>query len=111
MEPRQQQFSLWYVLLAVTAMLILQSLFFSSHIETLPYSDFKVLLKAGKLKDITLGEGAITGTVNSDGIENLLPKQQVEEMQRQGKGTTLFPRSVSMTPIWFKTWRQPKCAS
>lgn len=90
MEPRQQQFSLWYVLLAVTAMLILQSLFFSSHIETLPYSDFKVLLKAGKLKDITLGEGAITGTVNSDGIENLLPKQQVEEMQRQGKGDHPF---------------------
>ncbi|WER45289.1 ATP-dependent zinc metalloprotease FtsH [Cupriavidus sp. WKF15] len=90
MEPRQQQFSLWYVLLAVSAMLILQSVLFSSHVETLPYSDFKVLLKAGKLKDISLGEGAITGTVNTDGIEHLLPKQQVEEMQRQEKGDHLF---------------------
>ncbi|QYY33923.1 ATP-dependent zinc metalloprotease FtsH (plasmid) [Cupriavidus pinatubonensis] len=90
MEPRQQQFSLWYLLLTVSAMLILQSVLFSSHVETLPYSDFKVLLKAGKLKELTLGEGVITGTVNTDGIENLLPKPQVEEMQRQGKGDHPF---------------------
>jgi cell division protease FtsH len=90
MEPRQQQFSLWFVLLAVSAMLILQSVLFSPHVETLPYSDFKVLLKAGKLKDITLGEGAITGTLSTIGIETLLPKQQVEEMVRQGKGDHPF---------------------
>ncbi|KAI3603125.1 Cell division-associated, ATP-dependent zinc metalloprotease FtsH (plasmid) [Cupriavidus necator H850] len=90
MEPRQQQFSLWYVVLAVSAMLFLQSVLFSSHVETLPYSDFKVLLKAGKLKDITLGEGAITGTLSTTGIETLLPKQQVEEMLRQGKGDHPF---------------------
>ncbi len=71
-------------------MLILQSVLFSSHVETLPYSDFKVLLKSGKLKDITLGEGAITGTLNTDGIENLLPKQKVEEMLREGKGDHPF---------------------
>jgi len=90
MEPRQQQFSLWYVVLAVSAMLFLQSVLFSSHVETLPYSDFKVLLKAGKLKDITLGEGAITGTLSTTGIETLLPKQQVEEILRQGKGDHPF---------------------
>ncbi|KWR90871.1 ATP-dependent zinc metalloprotease FtsH [Cupriavidus sp. IDO] len=90
MEPRQQQFSLWYVLLAVSVMLILQSVLFSPHVETLPYSDFKVLLKAGKLKDITLGEGAITGTLSTVGVETLLPKQQVEEMSRQGKGDHPF---------------------
>jgi cell division protease FtsH len=75
---------------AVTAILILQSFIPSSHVESLPYSDFKVLLKAGKLKDITLGEGAVTGTVSTDGIENLLPKQQAEEMLRQGKGDHQF---------------------
>ncbi|MGX6569536.1 ATP-dependent zinc metalloprotease FtsH [Cupriavidus necator] len=90
MEPLQRQFSLWYVLVAVTAILILQSFIPSSHVESLPYSDFKVLLKAGKLKDVTLGEGAVTGTVSTDGIENLLPKQQAEEMLRQGKGDHRF---------------------
>ncbi|CAG9184047.1 ATP-dependent zinc metalloprotease FtsH [Cupriavidus pinatubonensis] len=90
MEPLQRQFSLWYILVAVTAILILQSFIPASHIESLAYSDFKVLLKAGKLKDVTLREGAVTGTVSTDGIENLLPKQQAEEMLRQGKGDHQF---------------------
>ncbi|WER44729.1 ATP-dependent zinc metalloprotease FtsH [Cupriavidus sp. WKF15] len=89
MEPRQQ-FSLWYILAAVTAMLVLQSFFTPSHVETLPYSDFKVLLKAGKVRNVTLGEGAITGTLNTDSIENLLPKQQADEMLQQGKGDHAF---------------------
>ena len=46
MEPRQQQFSLWYVLVTILAMLAIQTLFVSGHVETIPYSDFKVLLKA-----------------------------------------------------------------
>lgn len=89
MEPRQQ-FSLWYVLAAVTAILILQNFFVASHVESVPYSDFKVLLKAGKLKNVTLGEGTITGTLTTDGLENLLPKQQVEQMLQQGKGDHSF---------------------
>lgn len=89
MEPRQQ-FSLWYLLLAVTTVLILQSFIPSSHVESLPYSDFKVLLKAGKLKNISLGEGVITGTLSTDGIESLLPKQEVEKMLSQGKGDHSF---------------------
>ncbi|MBP0624971.1 ATP-dependent zinc metalloprotease FtsH [Cupriavidus consociatus] len=89
MEPRQQ-FSLWYVLVAATAILILQSFFVASHVETLPYSDFKVLLKAGKLKNVAVGEGAITGVLIIDGIDKLLPKQQVDEMLREGKGDHQF---------------------
>ncbi len=89
MESRQQ-FSLWYILVAATAILILQSFFAASHVETLPYSDFKVLLKAGKLKNVAVGEGAITGVLTIDGIDKLLPKQQVDEMLREGKGDHAF---------------------
>lgn len=90
MEPRQQQFSLWYVLAAAVMMLAIQSYIGTSHVETLPYSDFKVLLKAGKLKNVALGEAAITGTLSTEGIDKLLPKQQVDEMLREGKGDHSF---------------------
>lgn len=82
MEPRQQQFSLWYVLVTILAMLAIQTLFVSGHVETIPYSDFKVLLKAGKLKDVAIGEQAISGTFSTEGIDNLLAKQQIEEIRR-----------------------------
>ncbi|MGN5478690.1 ATP-dependent metallopeptidase FtsH/Yme1/Tma family protein [Cupriavidus basilensis] len=78
------------MLVAATAILILQSFFVASHVETLPYSDFKVLLKAGKLKSVAVGEGTITGVLSVDGIDKLLPKQQVDEMLREGKGDHQF---------------------
>ncbi len=90
MEPRQQQFSLWYVLVTILAMLAIQTLFVSGHVETIPYSDFKVLLKAGKLKDVAIGEQAISGTFSTEGIDNLLAKQQIEEIRREAKGDHAF---------------------
>lgn len=90
MEPRQQQFSLWYVLVVILTMLAVQTFFVSGHVETLPYSDFKVLLKAGKLKEVSIGEQAITGTFSMEGIDTLLPKQQADEIRREGKGDHPF---------------------
>ncbi len=90
MEPRQQKFSLWYAIVVMLAMLAVQTLFVSEQVEVLPYSDFKVLLKAGKLKDVSVGEQNITGTFSTDGIETLLTPQQTEEIRRTGKGDHAF---------------------
>ncbi len=40
----KQQFSMWYFLIAMVAILAFQSAFFSQHTETLQYSEFKTLL-------------------------------------------------------------------
>ncbi|MFX4817103.1 ATP-dependent metallopeptidase FtsH/Yme1/Tma family protein, partial [Acinetobacter baumannii] len=58
--------------------LAIQTLFLSDQVETLPYSDFKVLLKAGKIKDVSVGEQDITGTFITEGVDALLSKPQVE---------------------------------
>lgn len=63
MEKQQQQFSLWYFLIAFLAILVLQSILFAPHAENLAYSEFKTLLKAGKVDNLALGERAITGSV------------------------------------------------
>ncbi|WP_331844140.1 hypothetical protein [Ralstonia solanacearum] len=40
----------------------IQTLFVSEPVGGLPYSDFKVLLKSGKFKDVSVGEQDSTGT-------------------------------------------------
>lgn len=90
MEPRQQRFSLWYAIMVALTMLAVQTLFVSDQFEMLPYSDFKLLLKAGKLKDVSIGDQEITGTFSTEGIEAILTKQQVEEVRRTGKGDRAF---------------------
>ncbi|MDP1645393.1 MAG: ATP-dependent zinc metalloprotease FtsH [Thiobacillus sp.] len=86
MEKQQHQFSLWYFLIAFLLILAMQSFLFAPHAENLAYSEFKALLKAGKVENIALGERAITGTLKPDGLEELLPKEKREALKRAGEG-------------------------
>lgn len=90
MQPRQQRFSLWYAVIVALTMLALQTLFISEQVDTLPYSDFKVLLHAGKIKDVAIGDQDITGTFSTEGVEGLLTQQQIDAIRRTGKGDHPF---------------------
>jgi len=83
---KSQQFSLWYFLGAFLLILALQNFLFAPHAENLAYSDFKTLLRAGKLEGVTLGERFITGTLKPEGLEGLLPPEKLEELKRYGEG-------------------------
>lgn len=54
MEPKQQKFSIGYVIAAVLALMLIQSVFFAPHAENLSYSEFKVLAKKGKVANLVL---------------------------------------------------------
>ena len=90
MEPRQQRFSIGYFVAAVIALFLIQSFLFGPHPENLAYSDFKVLLKHGKVSDLTLGSQTIIGTLAPAGLDGLLPKDKIDELKRFGKGTHRF---------------------
>jgi cell division protease FtsH len=61
---RQQHINFWYVIIAFTGLLAMQYFWFQSqHVETIPYSRFEELLKAGAVKDITISRDTITGTL------------------------------------------------
>ena len=61
MEPKQQRFSIGYVIAALIALLLLQSVLFAPHAETLSYSEFKALVKKGKVSDLGLDKETISG--------------------------------------------------
>lgn len=86
---KRQQFSIWYVLVAVLFLLSLQN-YFGGHTETLAYSDFKTLLAAGKLEDLSVSDVDIRGTVRTEGLNPLLPPEKVEALQRSGEGRHAF---------------------
>jgi cell division protease FtsH len=82
---KKQQFSLWYFLIALLVIIAIQTFLFMPHAENISYSDFKVLLKAGKVEALTLGERVITGTLKKEGLAGLLPKEKIEGIQKFGK--------------------------
>ena len=90
MEPRQRQFSIGYTIATVIALLLIQAYLFGPHPETLAYSDFIRLLKAGKVSDLTLSKQTIWGTLATSGLDAFLPKEKVAELQRAGTGVHRF---------------------
>ncbi|MAT84153.1 MAG: cell division protein FtsH [Gammaproteobacteria bacterium] len=86
---KTQQFSVWYLLAAFLVLLAAQN-YFGGHTENLPYSDFKKLLEAGQLENLSVGPVDIRGTVRTDGLTNLLAPERIEALRRMGDGRHAF---------------------
>ena len=80
MEKRQQQFSISYFLVTLFLILLFQNFFMSHHIQTLEYSEFKALLRAGNVARVTLGEEYLQGALRTAGLEGILPKDKIDSI-------------------------------
>ena len=90
MEPKQQ-FSIWYFLVAFLLIVALQEFVFAPlHVTNLPYSDFKTLVKAGKISNVGLGETIISGTLVNEGLEGVLAGETAEQLRKLGRGEHRF---------------------
>jgi cell division protease FtsH len=90
MEAKQRTFSIWYAVLAFIVWFALQAFLLAPRPENLPYSEFKTLVKAGKVSDLVLYKDTITGTLSPAGLDKILPKDKIEELKRYGKGVHRF---------------------
>jgi cell division protease FtsH len=90
MERKQRTFSMWYTVAAMLALFGIQALVFAPHPENLSYSEFKALLKAGKVSELGLYKETIQGTLSPTGLEGILAKEKIEEIKKSGKGAPAF---------------------
>jgi cell division protease FtsH len=77
-------------ILVFMALSLVQSVLLVPHSATLSYRDFKALLKGGKVAEISLGERTISGRLTPVGLEGLLPKEKIAEVQQFGQGAQRF---------------------
>ncbi|MDW3095029.1 MAG: ATP-dependent zinc metalloprotease FtsH [Gammaproteobacteria bacterium] len=86
----KHQFSIWYVLVAIVFILMLQKYTPSAHVENLAYNEFKLLLKSNKLDDITLNNETITGVLHIEDLGELLPPETINKLNRVSAGKYRF---------------------
>jgi len=61
-------FSIWYVLLAIWAVILVHDFISAPEkIEELPYSEFKALVLSGKVAEVAVGHQTLTGKLNQEG--------------------------------------------
>ncbi len=63
---RQVRFSILYFFLAMTLFTLVHDLYMAAQVEHLPYSQFKELVREGKVQEVTLEVGVIRGKVAED---------------------------------------------
>jgi len=88
MEKRQ--FSIWYFIAVFLLIVTVQNFLYAPHTETLFYDSFKALLKAGKLTDVSVGLRTLSGGLIDEGLQELLPKKQLDELRKSGAGPHRF---------------------
>ena len=69
MDPKQKQFSIWYVFIALWALMLIQifvtPFLFLKPME-IPYSEFKAAVAAGKVEEVSIGSAVIHGRMKAD---------------------------------------------
>jgi len=90
MEQNQRRFSIWYFVAAFLVLLAIENFLMGAITENLTYNEFKALLRAGKITEVTLTDRMITGRMKQEGLEGLLPKEKIAEIQRFGTGEQRF---------------------
>lgn len=73
---RRMKINIWYAILAVFGILMLQNLWSQAqHVEAIPYSDFEQYLKQGRITEIVVTSEYVQGTLK--GEENAQPQHVV----------------------------------
>jgi cell division protease FtsH len=90
MRLTQQQFSIGYAILICMILFLIQAVRFAPYSEQLTYRDFKGLLKAGKVADLSIGEHTITGRLTTAGLEGLLPQEKLQRLRQWSPGEHRF---------------------
>jgi cell division protease FtsH len=92
MEEKQSNL-LWYLFAGVLLLAFFGLFLAQSQVATIPYSDFKVLLAAGKVTEATIGQDTIQAVVDLSGTEKLLPAAEYKQIKE------VFPAPGSSSPL------------
>src|SRR6266850_384878 len=90
MNLKQRKFTIGYFAIALIAILVFQPPLLGPRAAHVSYSELKALAKKGKVSNLTLDKETISGTLSTDGLETLLPKEKLEELKRLGDGPHRF---------------------
>ena len=81
---------IWYFVVTILILVLMQTTFMSSPGETIPYNQFKSLLKDGMVTDIVVSETTIRGQMGREGMRIVLPPERLGQLDRDQRETFPF---------------------
>ena len=62
-----------------------QYVFLNQQQETISYSQFKILVKSGRVADLTVGNKTIAGSIKVEGIKEIFSPEKLKELREKAK--------------------------
>ena len=90
MDFKQRKFAIGYLAITLVAIALFQFPLFGPQAAILSYSEFKALAKKGKVSNLIVDRETISGTLSTDGLETVLPKEKIAELKRSSGETHRF---------------------
>lgn len=90
MEKKQQQFSVWYFIVAMIVVVVIQNFLTGSQVTTISYDQFNSLLRKGMVTDVVIGEKVIRGNMKAEAAQELLPPEKRKETGADGEKSQPF---------------------
>jgi cell division protease FtsH len=81
---------LWYWMFGLLLFMFSQSLFELMTTSPLAYSEFKQLLHSGKVKEVSLSDTTVVGTLKEGGLDAVLPKPRADAIKCGADGACPF---------------------
>ena len=81
---------LWYWMFGLLLFTLSQSLFQLMTSSPLAYSEFKQLLRAGQVTEVTVSDTAVSGTLKDSGLDAVLPKARAASIKCGADGSCPF---------------------
>ncbi|HJU06015.1 MAG TPA: ATP-dependent zinc metalloprotease FtsH [Nitrospiraceae bacterium] len=83
MDPKQRQFSIWYVFIALWAIMLFQ-IFVTPYFNPteIPYSEFKAAVAAGKVEEVSISSSVIHGRLKADAEQTKSEGKETETKEK-----------------------------
>ncbi|MHB1869573.1 MAG: ATP-dependent zinc metalloprotease FtsH [Steroidobacteraceae bacterium] len=94
MDGKKQKLTAWYWLGLIGLLLAMQFYLLDSRSATIPYSEFKILLAAGKVQQASVGADSIVAEVDVTGTKDLLPAADYQQLLSRPASTSPTLRRV-----------------
>ena len=71
---------IWYFVVTVLLVLLVQNLVATTHVEIISYSQFKALVKKDLVKDLVIRDSVIAGSLKGVAAKEIFPPERLKEM-------------------------------
>jgi cell division protease FtsH len=90
MAQKQENFTIWYFLIIMLVLMLMETFFLTPQVDKISYSQFKSLVKQGLVAELVVEQNVIRGHIKAEGMKQVFPEEKLKQLKYDGKSSHPF---------------------